>query len=90
MDWKIFGTTFVTLFLAEMGDKTQLAVIAAVSKTGKPWTVFLSAALALVAVTAIGAGFGEALSRMIAPEVLEKIAGGAFVLIGVLILVDIL
>lgn len=90
MDWKIFASTFAALFLAEMGDKTQLAVIAAVSKTGKPWTVFLSAALALVLVTAIGAAFGEGLTRMIAPEVLEKIAGGAFVLIGVLMLADLL
>ena len=49
MDWKIFGTAFVTLFLAELGDKTQLAVITMTAKTDSKLSIFLGASLALVA-----------------------------------------
>jgi putative Ca2+/H+ antiporter (TMEM165/GDT1 family) len=87
-DWKVLTTTFGTIFLAEMGDKTQLAAIAAVAKTGKPGTVFLGASLALVAVTLIGVTGGEALTRVVSPATLTKLAGVSFVVIGLLILFD--
>jgi putative Ca2+/H+ antiporter (TMEM165/GDT1 family) len=84
--WKIVFTTFTTVFFAEMGDKTQLAAIAAVAKTGQPVPVFLAASAALVAVTLLGVAGGSVVTRYVEPEILNKLAGVAFVLIGVLIL----
>jgi putative Ca2+/H+ antiporter (TMEM165/GDT1 family) len=63
MDWKIFTTAFITLFLAELGDKTQLAVITMTSSTESKISVFLGASLALIAVTLIGVVFGGVLSQ---------------------------
>ena len=86
MDWAVVTATFATVFLAEMGDKTQLAAIAAVAKTGKPGSVFAGAATALVLVTLVGVVGGEALLRVVSPQQLERAAGVAFVVIGVAIL----
>ena len=82
MDWKVFATTFGLVFLAEMGDKTQLAAISMVGKTGKTWAVFLGASLALVCVTLVGALFGAALVKVIPEKAIHKLAAGAFVAIG--------
>ena len=54
MDWRVVLTTFGVIFLAEMGDKTQLAAMTMAAQTKKPWAVFIAAALALTAVSAIG------------------------------------
>jgi putative Ca2+/H+ antiporter (TMEM165/GDT1 family) len=86
MDWKIFGTAFLTLFLAELGDKTQLAVITMTAKTESKISVFLGAALALVAVTLLGVVFGGVLSQYIPTEWLQRIVAVAFIVIGVLML----
>jgi putative Ca2+/H+ antiporter (TMEM165/GDT1 family) len=90
MDWKVFGATFTALFIAELGDKTQLAAISMTGKTGKPVAVFLGAVLAMALVTLIGVVFGEALTRVIPVEYLEKGAAGLFVLIGVLMWFEVL
>lgn len=81
---KTFWITFVTLFLAELGDKTQLSVITLTSKTGEPWKVFAGAAIALVLVTLVGVLLGEALLRIVPEQVIKKIAAAAFVVIGIL------
>ncbi len=86
MDWKIFASAFITLFLAELGDKTQLAVITMTSSTESKISVFLGASLALVAVTLIGVVFGGVLSQYVPTEYLQKIVAVAFVVIGVLML----
>ena len=86
MDWKIFATAFITLFLAELGDKTQLAVITMTGKTESKISVFLGAALALVAVTLIGVLVGGVLSQYIPTEWLQRIVAAAFIIIGVLML----
>lgn len=86
MDWKIFGTAFITLFLAELGDKTQLAVITMTSSTESKVSVFLGAASALVAVTLLGVLFGGVLSQYIPTEWLQRIVAAAFIAIGVLML----
>ncbi len=85
MNWKALLSTFGLIFVAELGDKTQLAVITQTCKFRRPWPVFLGASLALVLVTLIGALVGELLSRIIPPAVLPFIAGAAFVLMGGLI-----
>ncbi len=82
MDWRIFITTFGSIFLAELGDKTQLAAILMTSKTGRPLSVFVGAIAALSLVTFIGVVFGEGLISVIPQNVLKKVAALAFVLIG--------
>ena len=87
MDWKIFGTAFVTLFLAELGDKTQLAVITMTASTEAKVSVFLGAALALVVVTLLGVLVGGVLMQWIPAEWLQRIVAVAFIAIGVLMLI---
>jgi len=86
MDWKIFGTAFLTLFLAELGDKTQLAVITMTASTESKVSVFLGGAAALVLVTLIGVLVGGVLSEYIPTEWLQRIVAAAFIVIGVLML----
>ena len=86
MDWKIFGTAFLTLFLAELGDKTQLAVITMTASTESKISVFLGASLALIVVTLLGVLLGGVLSQYVPTEWLQRIVAVEFILIGVLIL----
>ena len=87
MDWKIFGTAFLTLFLAELGDKTQLAVITMTASTEARVSVFLGAALALVVVTLLGVLVGGVLVQWIPAEWLQRIVAIAFIAIGILMLI---
>ena len=86
MDWKIFGTAFLTLFVAELGDKTQLAVITMTASTESKLSVFLGASLGLVAVTLVGVLMGGVLSQYVPTEWLQRIVAAAFIIIGVLML----
>jgi putative Ca2+/H+ antiporter (TMEM165/GDT1 family) len=82
MDWRVLLSTFGLLFVAELGDKTQLAVISQTCKSHRPWEVFAGASLALTAVTAIGAAGGEALGRVLPDKWLDAAASTAFVIVG--------
>ncbi|MBG0791056.1 MAG: TMEM165/GDT1 family protein [Desulfovibrionaceae bacterium] len=88
MDWKLLATTFGTLFVAELGDKTQLACMLMTAKTQKPWTVFLGSSLALVLVSFLGVMFAQFVCQYIPPAVIKKVAALAFVVMGVLIFFD--
>lgn len=90
MDWKIFGMAFLTLFLAELGDKTQLAVITMTASTESKISVFLGAGLALIVVTLLGVLLGGVLSQYVPVEWLQRIVAVAFIVIGVLMLIGIL
>ncbi|THB70495.1 MAG: hypothetical protein D6E12_02805 [Desulfovibrio sp.] len=85
MDWKLFATTFVTLFIAELGDKTQLACIMLAAESRKPWTVFLASSLALVLVSLLGVLLAAFICRWISPEIIKRVAGAGFVVLGALI-----
>jgi putative Ca2+/H+ antiporter (TMEM165/GDT1 family) len=88
MDLKILLTVFVTVFLAELGDKTQLAtMLFAADQQVSKWTVFAGAALALVATSAIGVVAGGYISTLISPKQLQLIAGAGFIGIGLWTLV---
>jgi putative Ca2+/H+ antiporter (TMEM165/GDT1 family) len=87
MDWKMMGTAFLTLFLAELGDKTQLAVITMSAKTDSKLAVFIGASLALVLVSLLGVLAGGILSQWVPVEWLQRIVAVAFILIGILMLV---
>jgi putative Ca2+/H+ antiporter (TMEM165/GDT1 family) len=83
MDWKTTLTTFALVFLAELGDKTQLATLLfAADKDVNKWLVFIGASLALVATSAIGVLAGAAISQYVSARTLHVIAGLGFVLIG--------
>jgi putative Ca2+/H+ antiporter (TMEM165/GDT1 family) len=86
MDWKMFGTAFLTLFLAELGDKTQLAVITMTAKSESKVAIFLGASLALVLVSLLGVLLGGVLSEYVPTEWLQRIVAAAFIIIGVLML----
>ena len=84
MDIKLIGTVFGIVFLAELGDKTQLATLLFASKSpGNLMTVFLGASLALVVASAIGVLAGGLVAHYLSPRILSYIAGTGFVLIGV-------
>jgi Ca2+/H+ antiporter, TMEM165/GDT1 family len=83
MDWKLFFTTFGAIFLAEMGDKTQLATMG-MSASGSRWVVFAGSALALVATSAVAVLFGEAITRVVPPVWIKRAAGVVFLVLGVL------
>ncbi|MBI3178648.1 MAG: TMEM165/GDT1 family protein [Deltaproteobacteria bacterium] len=86
MDWKLFASTFAAIFVAEIGDKTQLATLSLASGGSSRWPVFLGAALALVATSASAVVFGEGLSRVIPPIWLRRGAGVLFLILGALFL----
>ena len=83
MDLRIVLTTFAAIFLAEMGDKTQLAAITMTATSRKPLSVFLGGALALTLVTALGVLLGTVVTKWIPETILKKCAAILFVVIGV-------
>ncbi len=85
---KVLFSTFALLFIAELGDKTQLAVINMTAKHKMPLWVFLGATLALAAVTGIGVLGGGLLTRIVPEDILRKVAAGLFVLMGLLMWFD--
>lgn len=86
MDWRVMLTTFGVIFLAEMGDKTQLAAMTMAAQKKRPWEVFIAASLALTAVSAIGVVVGGLVSQYLPLEWVRRGAGALFVLIGLLML----
>ena len=88
MSWQVVVSTLAALFVAELGDKTQLAVITLAAKHRDPWSVFVGAAAALVLVTALGAAGGELITRVIPAEALRRVAAVAFVVMGGLMWFD--
>ena len=84
MDKTLFATVFTTIFLAELGDKTQLATLLYAADVEHPkGTVFFAAALALVLTTALGVLAGGWISQHVSPRVLSTVAGLGFIAIGV-------
>ena len=79
-------TTFVTVFLAEMGDKTQLTTITLSSSTNKPVAVFLGSSLALILATLLGALAGGSIANLIPDFILKLISGIVFLILGINIL----
>ena len=84
MDWRVIGATFALLFVAELGDKTQLAVINMTCRHQRPWAVFLGATLALALVTLLGVVGGQLVTRVVPTQILSKVSAVLFVLLGIL------
>jgi putative Ca2+/H+ antiporter (TMEM165/GDT1 family) len=88
MDWRTILSTFGLIFLAELGDKTQLACIALTCRARSPLAVFLGAVGALAVVTLIGVIFGEALANLVPTAYIRKASGILFVVVGAAILIS--
>ena len=83
MDWKVFLTVFGAVFIAELGDKTQLAtMLFAADKEVSKTLIFFAASAALIVATGIGVVAGSALSQVISEKTLHTIAGVGFIIIG--------
>jgi len=86
MDLRVLLTTFGIIFLAEMGDKTQLAAMTMAAQTRNPWAVFIGASLALAAVSALGVVVGSLIGDYIPLVWVKRVAAVAFIAIGALML----
>ncbi|MBL7716484.1 MAG: TMEM165/GDT1 family protein [Bdellovibrionales bacterium] len=86
-DFHLFWTTFVTIFLAELGDKTQFAALAASAKTKNTAVVWAAVVLGLGLAGTLGVVFGRILGNFIDPSILTKVAGVMFIAVGVWVLV---
>ncbi len=82
MDWKLIASTFGAIFLAELGDKTQLAAVTLAASTRQPVAVFVGASLALVAVSAVGVAVGAGLAEVLPLALIRKASAVAFICIG--------
>jgi putative Ca2+/H+ antiporter (TMEM165/GDT1 family) len=83
MDPKVLAEVFAAVFIAELGDKTQLAtMLFAADKAVSKWTVFTGASLALVLASGIGVLAGTVISEYVSPKVLHYVAGAGFIAIG--------
>lgn len=88
MDIKVFLTVFIAVFIAEIGDKTQLATLLfAADKDVSKWTVFMGASAALVLAAGIGVLAGGVVSQYVSERYLHYIAGIGFIGIGIFTLV---
>lgn len=87
MEWSQVGALFMTVFLAELGDKTQLAtVLFAARNPASPWTVFLVASAALMAACAVAVLAGSWVEQYLEPRTVARAAGAGFIAIGLLTL----
>ena len=84
MNVKLLATVFATVFVAELGDKTQLStMLYAAGAENNKWIVFLGSALALVVASALGVFAGGLIGPRINPKVLARVAGAGFIAVGV-------
>lgn len=86
MDWKVVLSTLTVVFLAELGDKTQLSTMVLASSKKDPLAVFFGSAIALILSSAIGVFVGDTFGKFIPPNVIRYAAGGLFVAVGGLML----
>jgi putative Ca2+/H+ antiporter (TMEM165/GDT1 family) len=88
-DIKIFVSTFLTIFLAELGDKTQMTILLMSAESQSPWTVFAGASLALVLTSLLGVLVGRWLSQRVSPQTLERAVGVLLLIISILLVWDV-
>lgn len=86
----IFGTTFITIFLAEIGDKTQLSTLMMSAQSHQPWVVFMGSGIALIATSFLGVALGSWVSNKLSPKTVEKAAGVTLLLISLMLFGDVI
>ena len=84
----IFITTFTTIFIAELGDKTQIATLMLSAASGKPIIVFLGSSLALISSSVVGVLIGKWLSKKISPSKFALFTGALMMIISVFLAYD--
>lgn len=87
--WREFFLAFITVFLAELGDKTQLATLLMAAESQAPWVVFLGAALALILTSCVGVFLGRWLSQRLCAQTLQTATGVSLLMIALLLLWDV-
>ncbi|AKG24479.1 membrane protein [Calothrix sp. 336/3] len=85
-----FATTFVTIFLAEIGDKTQLSTLLMSAESHQPWVVFLGSGAALITTSLLGVLLGSWISTRLAPKTVETAAGIMLLIISVMLFGDVI
>ena len=85
----VFGTTFVTIFLAEIGDKTQLSTLLMSAQSHSPWVVFIGSAAALITTSLLGVLLGSWIASRFSPKTIEKSAGMMLLVISLMLFWDI-
>lgn len=88
--WGVFSSTFLTIFLAEMGDKTQVATLLMSAQSQSPWIVFAGAATALIATSLIGVLLGRWLANKFSPKTLDRAAGLSLLFVSLTLLWDVM
>lgn len=84
----IFATTFLTIFLAEIGDKTQLSTLLMSAESQSPWVVFLGSAAALITTSLLGVIVGSWVASRLSPKTVEKASGVMLLLISLMLFWD--
>ena len=84
----IFFTTFTTIFIAELGDKTQIATLMLSAESGKPTIVFLGSSLALICSSIVGVLIGKWLSKTISPSKFALFTGALMIIISIFLAFD--
>jgi putative Ca2+/H+ antiporter (TMEM165/GDT1 family) len=85
----VFGTTFVTIFLAEIGDKTQLSTLLMSAESHSPWVVFIGSAAALITTSLLGVLLGSWIATRLSPKTIEKSAGVMLLVISLMLFWDV-
>ena len=85
----IFITTFTTIFIAELGDKTQIATLMLSAESGKPIIVFIGSSLALISSSVVGVLIGKWLSKTISPSKFEFFTGCLMIIISIFLAYEI-
>ncbi len=85
----VFLSTFITIFLAEMGDKTQLATLLMTAQSHAPLSVLLGSGMALIATSLVGVLLGQWLTKVVAPKTLDVLAAVLMLVIAILLLGDV-
>lgn len=88
--WGVFSSTFVTIFLAEMGDKTQLTTLFLSAESASPLIVFMGAALALISTSLVGVLLGYWLSKKVTPEILDLALSLLLLVVAASLIVDVI
>ena len=84
----IFITTFTTIFIAELGDKTQIATLMLSAESGKPIIVFLGSSLALISSSVVGVLIGKWLSKTISPSKFALFTGTLMIIVSIFLAYD--
>jgi putative Ca2+/H+ antiporter (TMEM165/GDT1 family) len=86
MNWQLLGVTFITVFLSELGDKSQLAAIAISSSSRSPWPVFWGTASALLLASLVGVLIGQEVAALIPAQFVKIAAAIGFAVMGIRLL----